>query len=343
MKGIVKYKTGDGFMEFRDVEEKPPGPQQVKVEVRAAGICGSDIHIYHNDINIPIVPPVVVGHEFSGVVVDKGGSVGDEIRVGDRVTGEPSTWYCGTCRYCRAGYYNLCGSRKILGYSSDGCFAKYCNVTYVHRLPENVSFKAGAMSEPLACCVHGVTEQTGVSAGDFVVVTGPGPIGLLVAMVAGAEGGTVLVCGTGKDKERLKIAERLGIPHTVNIETCDAAARVKKMTGGYGADVVFECSGAPQAAVMALDMVRKRGKYTQVGLFGRPIEIDFEKIAFSEIEVRGTVSQRRPAWKRALKLMENNMVSCESLVSHQFGLAQWKQAFEVAEKKAGMKVILVPE
>lgn len=343
MKGIVKYKLGDGFMELRDVEDKPPGSNQVKVEVKAAGICGSDLHIYHNDINIPIVPPVVVGHEFSGVVVEKGASVGDEIAIGDRVTGESSTYYCGTCRYCRAEYYNLCSSRKILGYTSDGCFTKYCNVMYVHKLPENVSFKAGAMTEPLACCVHGVTEQTGVSAGDFVVVTGPGPIGLLVAMVARAEGGNVLVCGTDQDKERLKTAEALGIHHTINIETCDAVARVKDMTGGYGADVVFECSGVPQAAVMALDMVRKRGKYTQVGLFGRPIEIDFEKIAFFEIEVRGTMSQRRPAWERALSLMERRMVDCEALVSHEFGLTEWKQAFEIAERKEGMKILLSPD
>jgi L-iditol 2-dehydrogenase len=343
MQGIVKYKTGDGFMELREVEEKPPGEKEVKVEVKAAGICGSDLHIYHNDINIPIVPPVVVGHEFSGVVVEKGALVGDEIAIGDRVTGESSTYFCGTCRYCRAGYYNLCNSRKILGYTANGCFTRYCNVIYVHKLPENVSFKAGAMTEPLACCVHGVTEQTGVSAGDFVVVTGPGPIGLLVAMVARAEGGSVLVCGTDRDTERLKKAFELGIPYTINIETCDAVARVKELTQGYGADVVFECSGAQQAAAMALEMVRKRGKYTQVGLFGRPIEIDFEKIAFHEIEVRGTVSQRRPAWERALALMERNMVDCEALASHEFGLPEWKRAFEMAEKKEGMKILLIPD
>jgi L-iditol 2-dehydrogenase len=343
MKGVVKYKLGDGFMELRDVEEKPPEPDQVKVEVKAAGVCGSDLHILHNDINIPIVPPVVVGHEFSGVVVEKGECAGDEIKLGDRVTGESSIRYCGTCRYCRAGYYNLCSNRKILGYTWDGCFAKYCNVTYTHRLPENVSFRAGAMTEPLACCVHGVSEQTGVSAGDFVVVTGPGPIGLLVAMTARAEGGTVMVCGTGRDAERLATAEALGIPHAVNIDTCDAVSLVRDMTGGYGADVVFECAGVAQAAVLALDMVRKRGKYTQVGLFGRPIEIDFERIAFSEIEVRGTVSQRRPAWERALKLLEMGKVACEPLVSHEFELGEWKRAFEIAERKEGMKVLLVPD
>jgi L-iditol 2-dehydrogenase len=343
MKGLVKYSLGDGFMELREVDDTPPEANQVKVEVKAAGICGSDLHVLHNDINIPIVPPVIVGHEFSGVVVGKGDCVGEEIAIGDRVTGEPSTYYCGNCRYCRAGYYNLCSERKVLGYSSDGCFAKYCNVTHFHKLPERVSFKEGAMTEPLACCVHAVTEQTGVSVGDFVVVTGPGPIGLLVAMIARAEGGTVLVCGTDRDAERLKRAEEIGIPHTVNVEACDAVALVRDMTGGYGADVVLECSGVPRAAVMGLDMARKRGKYTQVGLFGRPIEIDFEKIAFHEIEVRGALSQRRPSWERALKLMEKNMVSCGALISHEFGLPEWKRAFEIAENREGMKILLVPD
>jgi L-iditol 2-dehydrogenase len=343
MRGVVKYARGDGFVDLRDMEDTPPGANQVKVEVKASGICGSDIHIYHGAIRIPIRPPVIIGHEFSGVVVEKGDGVGTEINVGDRVTGEPSIETCGRCRYCRSEYYNLCSDRKVLGYWYNGCFARYCNVTFVHKLPDNVSFEAGAMTEPVACCVHGVIEQTGISAGDFVVITGPGPVGLLAAQVALAEGGTVMVCGMSVDEHRLKLAEELGVHYTLNIEQYDAMKRVQELTEGYGADVVLECAGAPAAARLALDLVRKRGKYTQMGLFGRPIEIDFEKIAFKEVHVTGFLSQRRPAWKRALTLMGRGVIRTEKLISHRFPLDEWKKAFDLFERKEGTKFILIPE
>lgn len=343
MKGVVKFARGDGFVELRDVEESPPAPHQVKIEVKASGICGSDIHIYHGDINILMRFPVVIGHEFSGVVVDKGSEAGEEIRIGDRVTAEPSATICGRCRYCRSEYYNLCPDRKLLGYWFNGSFARYCNATFVHKLPDNVSFAAGAVTELLACCVHGVVEQTGVSAGDFVVVTGPGPAGLFSSMVALAEGGVVMVCGTSADRHRLKLAEDLGVQYTLDVEKENAPDRVRELTGGYGADIVLECSGVPAGARLGLDLVRKRGKYTQIGLFGKPIEIDFEKVAFREIQVNGSVSHRRPVWKRSLGLMERGVIRNERLISHQFPLREWKKAFEMSEKKEGVKLILVPE
>ena len=120
MKGVVKYARGDGYVELREVEDLPPAPNQVKIEVKASGICGSDLHIYHDDINNPIRPPVVIGHEFSGIVVEKGSEAGDEIKVGDRVTGEPSAYICGRCRYCLSEHYYLCPERKLLGTGSTG-------------------------------------------------------------------------------------------------------------------------------------------------------------------------------------------------------------------------------
>jgi L-iditol 2-dehydrogenase len=230
-----------------------------------------------------------------------------------------------------------------MGYWHNGCFARYCNVTFAHRLPDNVSFEAGAMTELLACCVHGVIEQTGVSAGDFVAVTGPGPVGLFAAQLALAEGGVVMVCGVPGDEQRLKLAQELGAQHVLNVGREDVLQRVRELTGGYGADVVLECSGSAAAANLALDLVRKRGKYTQLGLFGRPIEIDFEKIVFKEIQATGSVSQRRPAWKRALSLMGRGVVKSERLVSHRFPLAEWKKAFDLFEAKEGIKLVLIPE
>jgi L-iditol 2-dehydrogenase len=288
-------------------------------------------------------PPVIIGHEFSGVVVEKGALVDDSIQVGDRVTTEPSAFVCGHCRYCRAEYYNLCPERRIIGYTANGCFAPLCNAMFVHRIPDNVSFKAASITEPLACCVHGVVEQTGVSAGDSVVILGPGPIGLLAATVSIAEGGFVTVIGTGRDTERLEIARALGIHRILNSEKDNALKAVRNDTEGYGADVVLECSGSEGAAAMGLDLVRKRGKYTQMGLFGRSITIDFEKIAFKEVAVTGFVSQRRPAWKRALSLMARGIIDTEVIISHEFPLEDWDEAFRMVEDKRAVKAIFIPE
>ena len=343
MRGLVKFARGDGFVEVREVEDLPPDANQVKIEVKASGICGSDLHVYHDDINYLIRPPVVIGHEFSGVIVEKGSEIGSEVQIGDRVTAEPSGYTCGTCRYCKSGYYNLCSERKVIGYWFNGSFARYCNATFIHKLPDNVTFHAGAVTELLACAVHGVVEQTGISAGDFVVVTGPGPLGIFSALVAMAEGGVVTLCGISSDAHRFKLAGELGVHHTLNIEECDALQRIREVTGGYGADIVLECSGVPSAAHMALEMVRKRGKYTQIGLFCRPIEIDFEQIAYKEIKVSGSISQRRPAWERALDLMKRGAVPTDRLISHEFPLHEWQRAFEMFERKEGVKLLLLPE
>lgn len=342
MQGIVKFARGNGHVELRDVGEQPLAPEQMRIEVRATGICGSDLHVFHDTINYNIRTPVVMGHEFSGVIVEKGEAVGDQVQVGDRVTGEPSVYICGHCDYCLSEHYNLCPERKVMGYWHDGCFAPYCTATFVHKLPEGVGFELGALTELLACCVHSVTEQAGVAAGDFVAITGPGPVGLFSALVALAEGGTVVLCGTSRDAQRLRLAEELGVQHVINIDEHDPVQRVRELTGGYGADVVVECAGVAPAMRLALELVRKRGRVSQMGLPGKPIEIDFEQIAYKELQVSGGIGQRRPAWKRALRLMESGFIPSEKLITHHLTLAEWEKAFALAEAQEGIKLMFMP-
>ena len=344
MKGVVKYKRGDGFTQLRDVEVRKPDVHEVLVEVHSAGICGSDLHIHHDHINIPMNPPVIIGHEFSGTIIERGAGV-ESVEIGDRVTVEPGFWICSQCDYCRAGFSNLCNQRQVIGYWHNGAFAKYCTVPEhgLHKLPPNVDFISGALTEPLACCVHGVIEQTKIAAGDFVVITGPGAIGILSLQLAKAEGGIVAVCGTSGDEKRLKRAEELGADFTIDVDKDNAESAVKGHTGGYGADVVLECSGAAPAARLGLELVRKRGKYTQMGLFGEAINIDFERIAFKELQVTGFIAQKRTAWERALRLMEHGMVSTKALITHEMPISEWKEAFDLFESREGLKLILHPE
>ena len=165
---------------------------------------------------------------------------------------------------------------------------------------------------------------------------------MFASLVALAEGGTVMLCGIARDRARLHLAEELGVPYTVNIDEVDAVQRVQELTGGYGADVVVECAGVVPAMHLALELVRKRGKYSQMGLPGALVEIDFEQIAYKELQVSGGVGQRRPAWKRALRLMERGLIPSEKLISHEFPLEEWDQAFAMAERQEGVKLLLRP-
>ena len=341
MLGVVKTARGEGNVEVRDVPEPNPGPGEVKIAVRYAGICGTDLHIYHDEFMSN--PPVVMGHEFCGEVAEAGEGV-TAYSPGDRVTCETAAKTCGRCVYCRRGEYNLCKERLGFGYGVDGAFTSYviARQELLHRLPENVDFVAGALAEPVACAVHGVITLTQVQAGEIVVVTGPGPIGLLVAQVAKAEGGHVVLLGTNRDAARLKVARGLGLAKVLNIDEEDAGACVNDLTGGLGADIVFESAGAPAAARMLLGMVRKAGKFTQVGLMGRPFEIDWEQIAYKEVRVTGMFSHNWRDWERALALLGQGRVDARALVSSQAPITDWKGSFERLEAAEEVKVLLHP-
>jgi len=341
LKAVVKFKKGEGNIEIREVDEPKPRSNEVKIEVKAAGICGTDIHIYHDEFKSN--PPVILGHEFCGVVAKVGNDV-TEFKVGDRVTAETAAQICGKCLFCRTGNYNLCPERLGLGYGLNGAFTKYCVVRkeIVHFLPENVSFISGALCEPLSCAVHGSLEQTDILPGDVVTIIGPGTIGLLTLQLSKLAGGFVIMLGLSVDKERLTLAKKLGADTVVNIEEDNPEEVIRSLSKGYGADVMLECSGAPAAAELGLKLVRKRGQYTQMGLFGRPINIDFEQIAYKELQVSGFISQKWTSWERALRLLKQNKIQIKPLVSDELSITDWEKGFKKFEKKKGIKIILYP-
>ncbi|MGX4668346.1 zinc-binding dehydrogenase [Cerasibacillus sp. JNUCC 74] len=341
MKSLVKTELGFGNLEIQDKKEPIPGKDQVKIKIKYAGICGSDIHTYEGHYKVQA--PVTLGHEFSGEVVEVGDNV-TEFKVGDRVTSETTFYICGECRYCRSGDYNLCDHRKGLGTHQDGGFAKYliARKESVHVLPENVDYKSAAMSEPLACTYHAVS-KTKINEGDVVVVIGPGPIGLLTAQVAKSFGAKVIITGLTNDKIRLDKAKELGVDIAIDSQKSDVQKVVNKITSGYGADVVFECSGTVPAAKQGLDVLRKKGNYVQVGIFSQPaVPFDLEKVIQHEIHVVGSRSQHSADWEPALALMNEGKVNAKALVTHEFDITQWDEAYQVIKSGDAIKVLLVP-
>lgn len=344
VQALVKFAPGSGNVEVRQVPVPEPGPGQVRIRVEAAGICGSDLHIYHGDIKFQVRPPVVMGHEFAGTIDQVGRGV-EGLAPGMTVTAETAASVCGTCEPCRHGRYNLCAQKLIIGYVYDGCFARHVCVDAfrVHRLPPPVSTLAGALCEPLAVVVHAVVEQAGLQAAETAVVAGPGAIGLLTAQVAAVCGARVAVCGTGADAARLALASELGIGHLWNVEHDDVPARLAEMTGGRGADVFFECAGARSAAQLGLSLVKRGGRYVQVGLFGKPVEVDLELLAYKEILATGAIGSHWDSWEKALRFLGSGRVRTEPLISHRFALQDWREAFRTFEAREGVKLVFIPE
>jgi len=342
MKAVMKTARGVGHIEVRDIPEPEPASNEVKIKVIAAGICGTDIHIYYDEYPLTR-PPVVMGHEVSGEIVGYGKDV-KGFKVGDLVTSETYASVCGKCRYCRTGNPNLCPERRSIGSSVNGVFTKYLVIRKenVHKLPPGIDINSASLCEPLACCVHGIIEDTHIDAGDTAVISGPGPIGLLSVQIVKAEGGIPIVLGTVEDKDRLQLAKSLGAELIINVEEQDPIDVVNEVTNGYGADVVLECAGKEASAKMCLEVVKKMGKYTQMGLFGKPVTIDFEKIAYKELKVTGFFAHVPSAWERALKLLEQERINLKPIVSHIFSLTEWGKAFKIVENHKGLKVLLQP-
>ena len=231
-----------------------------------------------------------------------------------------------------------------MGTQQNGGFAKYliARKESVHLLPENVDYQSAAMTEPLACTHHAVA-KTAIHEGDIVVVIGPGPIGLLTAQVAKSRGATVLITGLTTDKVRLDKATELGIDYTVNTQVVDIKELVNSLTDGYGAHVVFECSGAVPATKQGLDLLRKKGQYCQIGLFAQPeIQFDLEKIIQKEIRVVGSRSQKSADWEPSLALMNDGSVNAKALVTHEFDITQWDEAYQAIKSGEAIKVLLTP-
>jgi L-iditol 2-dehydrogenase len=341
MQAVVKTSPGVGNVELLDVGEPDVEPGQVKIAVQAAGICGTDLHIYYDEYRS--WPPVVLGHEVSGLVVEVGRDV-TRVVPGDRVTTETYFSTCEVCRYCRNGRPNLCPSRRSIGSAVNGGFTSYLVVPErnVHRLPDNITYRAGALTEPLACVVRGALELPELRAGDVAVIAGPGAIGLLTLQVVKATGAQAIVLGTDLDEYRLCTAQELGADHTFYVQRDDVRSALEELTSGDGADIVYECSGAGASAMGLLDLVRRGGQYAQIGLFGKPVAWDLDQVCFKELRVTGSFATVPSSWHRALSLMASGAVNTERLVSRVFPLEKWRDAFDLFESKAVLKTALSP-
>lgn len=342
MIALVKTAPGPGQVELADMPEPVPSPHQVKLEISACGICGTDLHVYHDTFRN--FPPVILGHEFVGRVVEEGAAVRGKVDCAARyaVLGATAVT-CGRCRWCRSGDFMFCPDRRGMGHGVNGAFTRYAcaRPDQLFRLDDALPEEEGALVEPLAAAVHAVAEMTEVRPGDVALVSGPGPIGLLCLLVLVHHGIKTIVAGTTADAARLKLAAQFGAVRIVDVQKENLAELILAETEGAGVDVAFEVSGAAASAGACLNALRPLGHYTQVGHFGRDITVPFDRIGFKQLRVTGSVGYSAATWTRAMKLLAAGLKPSR-IVTHRLPLARWREGFDLFERKEALKVLLTP-
>ncbi|MFE9425796.1 zinc-binding dehydrogenase [Kitasatospora sp. NPDC006697] len=318
-------------------ESPEPGPGQVELAPAYVGICGTDLHIFHGDMDARVKTPAVLGHEMSGRIVRVGPGVADW-QAGDPVTVMPLRWD-GSCPACLKGHQHICQHLDFIGIDSPGAMQQRWIVpadTLV-RLPESVPLEQAALVEPTAVAVHDVG-RAGVQPGERVVVVGGGPVGILIALVAQAAGAEVRVVELSA--HRRKLAEESGLA-TWDPAAEDVVEAVRQWTGGAGAEVAFEVSGAAAGVDTAVEVLGVRGRLCLVAIHPRPREINLHRFFWRELTLVGARLYDRSDFEKAVELVADGSIPAERLISKVVPLTEAPAAFEALEGGGDVMKILV--
>ncbi|MDD4200027.1 MAG: alcohol dehydrogenase catalytic domain-containing protein [Eubacteriales bacterium] len=346
MRGLVKYDKGVGFVGVRDVDMPSiHHPDEVLIKIKACGLCATDVHVWKDEFRS--FPPVVLGHEFSGEIVDIGGNV-KEFKIGDRVVAEPKTGSCGSCSVCREGKIQLCKHRKAPGWGINGGMTDYIVMPFnmLHIIPDKVDYDVAALCEPLSIVVHEVTERAGVQCSDVVLVIGSGSIGILSAFVAKSCGASkVIITGlNASESVRFPVAQSLGADEVINVEKDDVVKRVMEITNGKGADLIIESSGSTQGIINMPAMARIGGRITCIGLCKTDnASLLWNTAMYKALNLYFNFSSSYSAWDKALKLMETTEKNLRYMITNYESIDNWEKIFSSHYDENAVKVMFIPE
>ncbi len=328
-------------IEVRDVPVPPLRDGYTLLQVKACGICGSDVHIYEwtpgYEVMTPFLP-VILGHEFAGEVIEVG-SGGTDVQAGDRVLAGPRRPLGGGWRGTPPGRERP----PFTGPFAGGGMAEYVLVASdrLWTLPETVSVEVGALCEPLAVAMNAV-RLSQIQAGEQAVILGPGPIGLLTLLSLKAAGVYVVMTGTAADSTRLGLAKRLGADLIIDVDEDDPVSTILAATDGQGVDVVFEATGVPATIQQGVDMVRRGGKVVAIGIHPSPVSINLRDVVRGEKQILGAYSGPLSVWTRGLALLTRGLIHPEPLISHRLPLAASVKGFNLAASREGIKILFTP-
>jgi 2-desacetyl-2-hydroxyethyl bacteriochlorophyllide A dehydrogenase len=329
--------TGAKTFEVQDRPDVPPKADEVQIDVAFTGICGTDLHVLHGDMDARVSIPAIIGHEMSGRVAAIGADVSGW-EIGEPVTVMPSSW-CGTCPACRAGNQHICQRLNFIGIDSAGAMQRHWNVpaeTLV-RLPVELSLEAAALVEPVAVAVHDV-RRAALSAGEKVVVVGGGPVGMLIATVAAQAGADIVLLEV--NAYRRKVAEELGLV-VVDPSTVDISTMIDSWTQGAGAAVAFEVSGAAAGLDAAVDVLAVRGRLVLVAIHPTPRPINLHRFFWRELTLVGARLYERSDFERAVELVAGGSIPTAALVSRIEPIENIAEAFAALESGGDIMKVLI--
>jgi 2-desacetyl-2-hydroxyethyl bacteriochlorophyllide A dehydrogenase len=321
------FFEGNRTLRVGECAEVAPGAGQVQIRVEYCGICGTDLHLFHGAMAHRLTLPHVMGHEMSGTVAAVGEGV-KEWKAGDRVTVRPLD-PCGVCPACKAGHSHICHNLKFIGIDTPGALQGMWTVPAhtLHRLPDTLSLRQGAMVEPIAVACHDV-RLSELHVDEFAVIIGGGPIGILIALVALARGARVVQAEV--NPFRLKLARDLGI-EAVNPLEVDLPALVNRETGGAGADVVFEVSGSAAGAEMMTRLPRTRGRIVVVAIYGEAPKVDLFRFFWRELKLAGARVYEPEDFERAIHMAASGHLPLEKLITEVMPLDHLEEAMHRME------------
>ena len=342
MPGVVNFAPEPLSVELREVEVPQIGADDVLLEVRGVGVCGSDLHQFYGKQSWKVNYPVVLGHEFSGVVTKVGKSV-QGFDEGARVVSETAAVIDAASPFARAGQYNLDPNRLGFGYGVSGAMTKFVRVPArcLHHLPDHLSFEKAALTEPCCVAYNAVCVQSRIRPGDSVAVIGPGPIGLLCALMAKLSGAfPLIVVGTPPDAKRLQIAKSVGATQTFDGQNSGEA--IKALGDGYGVDVVIDAAGVSASLKLALDIVRPGGQIAKVGWGPQPLDFSLDPLVQKAVTLQGSFSHNFPMWEKVIAMLGSGQINLDPILNRVAPLQEWRECFEQMHRGELVKAVLVP-
>ena len=335
---VVNFAPEKGSVEIREIAVPVIGDDDVLLEVVNVGVCGSDLHQWTADHSWPVNYPVVLGHEFGGLIA----AVGKNVTVwkeGDRVVSETAAIINPNSPMSKTGLYNLDPDRKGFGYGVNGAMTRYVRVPArcLHKVPTQLSFEEACLTEPCCVAYNSVAVNSSVKPGDRVIVIGPGTIGILCAAVARICGAEVAVVGLESDKLRLDIAKQYGCEPIIG-----DATEWAKNRDGLGADLIVDAAGASVTLKMALQWVRPNGQITKVGWGPQPLGFSLDPLVQKNVTLKGSFSHNWPIWERVIALLASGSLNVKPIIGGVWAIDQWKEAFEKMHHGEVVKSVLKP-
>ncbi len=343
MKAIVKEREGKGFVLKNVDEPEIKQPDELLIKIKAASICGTDVHIYDwtEWAKNRIKPPLIVGHEFSGEVVEVGSGV-KRFRPGDFVSAETHI-YCGHCRMCLNGNHELCENLKVIGVDRDGVFTEYVVLPerVVWKNPPDISEEVASIQEPLGNALDTVLAED--ISGKSVAIVGVGPIGLMAVALSRVLGATKIFVSDLSDYH-LNLSKKLGADVTVNVKKESFVERVMDETKGMGVDVGLEMSGSEAGLKDLLKVVSPLGRISLLGIFDGDVKIDITNdVVLKKLRLYGIHGRKIfGTWFKVRKLLSSGKLDITPVITHKFKLEDFEKGFEVMKNKESGKVILIP-